>query len=177
MQSARSQAGFNTPPRFSSYASVEWAEDDAWDSGSDSDSGSGTKRTMSMSKTANTSKVPFESTTTAKPVPGPKRSPSSSSLAFSYTHINAPSPSSYSPKPDNIHNHKTGWTIVSKSTENGVRVPRDHEAVEEVRSNASDDFDIEDIDVGETDAEGSSKHRRASNVIRQDADTIVQGKW
>lgn len=179
MPSARANGGFNTQSRFSSYASVEWAEDDAWDSGSDSDSG--TKKTVSMSKAANSIKIPFESTTTAKPVPGPKRSPSSSSLTFSYTHVNTPSPSSYSPKPDNLHSHKAGWTMVSKSTENGARTPNEAGTHEEVRSNASEDFDIEDIDVGDTDAEGlgtkSMKQRRASNVVRQDAETIVQGMF
>ena len=59
MPSARANGGFNTQSRFSSYASVEWAEDDAWDSGSDSDSG--TKKTVSMSNAANSIKIPFES--------------------------------------------------------------------------------------------------------------------
>ena len=65
--------------------------------------------------------------------------------------------------------------MVSKSTENGTHAPLDSETVEEARSNASEDFDIEDIDVGETDAEGSSKQRRGSNVVKQDAEAIVQG--
>lgn len=165
----RPHIGINTPTRFSSYASVEWAEDDAWDSASDSESSS--QRPPVGTSPNSRTKVITESSTAARPVPRPKRSPSQSSLTFSYTHVNAPSPSSYSPKPENLHSHKQSWTIVSKPAEHGLQMTKEETIGEE--------FDLEDVDAADTDTEISatrlSKERNGSETVRSDADEVVQG--
>lgn len=175
---ARPHIGLNPPSRFSSYASVEWAEDDAWDSASDSETTA--QKTPHASKTIDSSKISFDSSSTVKQIPKPRKSPSSNSLTFSYTHVNAPSPSSYSPKPDHLHSHKTSWAMVNKSP-NGSRQITDSDPGEsdELHRN-NEDFDFEDIDVNDTDAESSStrplRDRGAAVYVKGDAEDIVQGK-
>ncbi|OCH91444.1 RabGAP/TBC [Obba rivulosa] len=106
---ARPHIGLNPSHRFSSYSVSEWAEDDAWDSGSDSESANASVWKQSGTRASS-------STTAPKPVPRPALNHSSSTLAFSYTHINAPNPSSYPPRSEQQPS-KHGWTIVRSSTE------------------------------------------------------------
>ncbi|THH09383.1 hypothetical protein EW145_g2045 [Phellinidium pouzarii] len=172
---ARPHIGINTPSRFSSYSSVEWAEDDAWDSASDSESPS---QRPNSSTNYNASKMALESsTTTARPVPRPKKSPSSSSLAFSYTHVSAPNPGSYSPRREQLHSHKTSWTMVSKSLDNTARTTKEDEVIGDEYRKASEEFDMEDIVVADTDAEVSDlkvRDRSGSDCVRADAEEIVK---
>lgn len=104
---------------FSSYTSTsgDWAEDDAWDSGSDSESPQQSTSINNRSKTSVAQSPKASTSSTApKPVPRPHLNNSSSTLAFSYTHVSAPSPSSY-PRHEESHVHKNGWTIVRKSSD------------------------------------------------------------
>ncbi|KAL5485102.1 GYP1 [Sanghuangporus weigelae] len=173
MPPTRPHIGINGPSRFSSYTSVEWAEDDPWDSASDSESSS--QKLHIGARSNSISKVTLDATsTTAKAVPKPKRSPSASSLTFSYTHVNAPSPSSYSPRPETLHTHKQSWTMVNKPSENGLQTTR-HESIGGTLGRTSEEFEIEDIELGDTDAEGhTAKVRRGSENVRNDAEEIVQ---
>ncbi|KAI5123683.1 hypothetical protein M0805_001711 [Coniferiporia weirii] len=171
---ARPHTGINAPSRFSSYSSVEWAEDDAWDSASDSESPS---QRQKLTAVHNVSKIALESSTSARPVPKPKKSPSSSSLAFSYTHVNAPNPGSYSPRPDHPHSYKASWTMVSKPSENEARVTKEDEVIGDTHRRASEEFDMEDILVADTDAEAldlRTTERAASGSLRTDAEDVVQ---
>ncbi|KAH8119261.1 RabGAP/TBC [Phellopilus nigrolimitatus] len=173
---ARPHIGLNTPARFSSYASVEWAEEDAWDSASDSESPP--QKHPNTSRSNSIGRIALDSSTTARPVPKPKKSPSSSSLAFSYTHVSAPNPGSYSPRPEQLHSHKTSWTMVSKSSENGARGIKEDEAIGGAKRRTSEEFDIEDIVVADTDAEASdpkpNKERSGLDSVRDDAGDVVQ---
>ncbi|EJD03108.1 RabGAP/TBC [Fomitiporia mediterranea MF3/22] len=166
---ARPHIGISTPSRFSSYASVEWAEEDAWDSASDSES-SVPKPPSGKSAIG---KISLESTTTAKPIPKPKKSPSASSLTFSYTNVNAPSPSSYSPRSDNLHSNKQSWTIVNRTTENGVQPTKEGVLSNNTLGRTSEEFDIEDIDVAETDADVRVS-KNGLQFVKDDAQEIVQ---
>lgn len=105
---ARPHIGLNPSNQFSSYSVTEWAEDDAWDSGSDGESPSSSAWPRPTVTTARPS-----SSTSPRPVPRPIRNNSSTTLAFSYTHVHAPS--SYPPKTD--QSSRADWTIVSKNSE------------------------------------------------------------
>lgn len=172
----RPPIGLNAPSRFSSYASVEWAEDDAWDSASDSESS--TQRPTGTVRSNSIGKITVESSTVARPVPRPKKSPSSNSLAFSYQHVNAPSPSSYSPRQDPIHSHKTSWTMVSKPPDSKAQTPKE-EVISSSLGKSSEDFDIEDIDMGDIDADAMklSRETSGSHFVKGDAEEIVQGMY
>jgi TBC1 domain family member 2 len=107
---ARPHIGLN--PNFSSFTTSEWAEEDAWDSGSDSESPHRTSISSSWNKPVN------KPNTAPKPVPKHARNSSSSTLAFSYTDVQVPSPSSYPSPPESLQpqSSKNGWTLVTKST-------------------------------------------------------------
>lgn len=175
----RPHIAINPSTRFSSYASVEWAQDDsdAWDSASDSESPSA----KSMYRKASMSRAISESSSAARPVPRPRKSPSNSSLTFSYTHVNAPSPSSYSPKLEQTRSPKTGWTMVTKSGEvvSHTNASKVAEVNSDVQRKASDDFDIEDIVIGDMDAEASESKLQKSgavkNLLKKEAKGILQG--
>ncbi|KZT10679.1 RabGAP/TBC [Laetiporus sulphureus 93-53] len=171
---ARPHIGLNPSHRFSSYSIADWAEDDAWDSGSDSESPSNTgwSRSKQGSSTAATA-----TTTAPKPVPRPILNNSSSTLAFSYTHVSHPSPSSYPPKQD-LQPSKHGWTIVSKSFDNQNNL--EHRETDKVNDGGAYD-DVEgDMIVGELEPEIAeqaavthSKPRQGQGSVRDDAEEIV----
>lgn len=165
---ARPHIGLNPSHRFSSYSVSEWAEDDAWDSGSDSEAASASvwKRTGTRASS---------STTAPKPVPRPALNHSSSTLAFSYTHVNAPSPSSYPPRPEQPS--KNGWTIVRTSTE--------HQRTREAEK-ATDSVGYVDVEgamvIGDFDPEAveeapahHGRPRLDRGTVRGDAEAIVNG--
>ncbi|KAK0212906.1 rab-GTPase-TBC domain-containing protein [Desarmillaria ectypa] len=107
----------------SHFSSLDWGEDDAWDSASDSESPKQSTLSLTGSRT-----------TAPRAVPKPaynKSDSSSSALAFSYTHVNAPNSSSYPPRTEEPAAPKTGWTIVRKS-------PSD-KAIEKYNSSSQDD--------------------------------------
>lgn len=65
--------------------------------------------------------------------------------------------------------------MVNKPPENGLQSAR-HETAGGTLGRTSEEFEIEDIDVGDTDVEGNSARlRRGQENVRPDADEIVQG--
>jgi len=169
----RPHIGLNPSHRFSSYAVPDWAEDDAWDSGSDSESPTNPSWNRTSSRRGS-------STATApKPVPRPKLNTSSSTLAFSYTHVNHPSPSSY-PTKQEIPPPKNGWTIVRKSSDQRTSVDgRETDRADE--GGAYDDVEG-DMVVGDLEPElvppatiPHTKPRQDQGSVRDDAQEIVDG--
>lgn len=175
----RPHIGFSTSSRFSSYSSaaVEWADEDAWDSGSDSESAA--PKPLYSRKSSSVENAVVQQATPARPVPNRKRTPSTSSLAFSYTHVNAPSPSSYSPQPDPPiqTSPKASWTMVSKPSE-AARIKEDEKANDDKRR-VSEEFDVDEILLGSMDLEASSSKLGRGSVerdnIRLEAAEIVHG--
>ncbi|KAJ7282981.1 rab-GTPase-TBC domain-containing protein [Mycena rebaudengoi] len=149
----------------STYSSKtgDWAEEDAWDSGSDEDS---PRQSSSSQRTA------------PKPVPLPKSSynTSSSTLAFSYTHVTAPNPSSYPPR-ETLP--KNGWTIVKTKSGSPPPSADDRPGDDEGRGDA----DVEDMILGDLEPEAMepmdiippthSKPKTDQGIIREDAEDIV----
>ncbi|KAK0485735.1 rab-GTPase-TBC domain-containing protein [Armillaria novae-zelandiae] len=125
----------------SHFSSLDWGEDDAWDSASDSESPK--QSTLSLAGSRKTAPR-------AVPKPAYNKSDSSSStLAFSYTHVNAPNSSSYPPRTEEPAAPKTGWTIVRKS-------PSD-KAIEKYHSSSQDDsYDNITSPEGQGDTDGES---------------------
>lgn len=125
----------------SHFSSLDWGEDDAWDSASDSESPKQSTLSLAGSRT-----------TAPRAVPKPaynKSDSSSSTLAFSYTHVNAPNSSSYPPRTEEPAAPKTGWTIVRKS-------PSD-KAIEKYNSSSQDDsYDNITSPEGQGDTDGES---------------------
>lgn len=152
----------------STYSSKtgDWAEEDAWDSGSDEDS---PRQSSSSQRTA------------PKPVPLPKSSynTSSSTLAFSYTHVTAPNPSSYPPR-ETLP--KNGWTIVKTKSGSPPPSADDRPGDDEGRGDA----DVEDMILGDLEPEAMepmdiippthSKPKTDQGIIREDAEDIVNGE-
>lgn len=172
---ARPHIGINPSHKFSSYVIPDWAEDDAWDSGSDSESPSNPswKRSSSFSKQGS----PSSSSTAPKPVPKPILNNSSSTLAFSYTHVSHPS--SYASKAE-VQAPQNGWTIVRKSTERRPSLDRRHS------EKAKDGVVYEDVEgemvVGDLEPEltdpaaiSHSRPRQDLRSVREDAEEIVNG--
>ncbi|KAI0093113.1 rab-GTPase-TBC domain-containing protein [Irpex rosettiformis] len=164
---ARPHIGLNPSNRFGGYSSSDWAEDDAWDSGSDEEaSGSGWRTTHSRST----------SSTAPKPVPKPQQNSSSSTLASSYTHVNAPSPSSYPPRPEQPPT-KQGWTIITNAREDGRDEGKQIEAAQYIDHDG--DLIVGDLDPDEPVVKGHNntqvaKPGRRQCVVREDVDDIVQ---
>lgn len=174
---ARPHIGLNPTNQFSSYSVTEWAEDDAWDSGSDEESPSSsgwTRPTSTNSRQA--------SSTAPKPVPRPGLNNSSSTLAFSYTHVHAPS--SYPPKTDQPS--KAGWTIVSKATERqspdiqGTEILSGESLYEDPDGDAEGDMVVGHFEPEVTEKLSSTSNHRSRQdqaVVREDAQDIVDGVW
>ncbi|KAH8107795.1 rab-GTPase-TBC domain-containing protein [Cristinia sonorae] len=170
---ARPHIGLNPSPRFSSYSTSEWVDDDAWDSGSDSESPTKTSWKQPTSKHASSS--------SPKPVPkSGQNNSSSSTLASSYTHLHAPSPSSYPPRPEQPQPvNKNGWTIVSKSTDR-LRGADHDESAHTGDGAAGAEGDGSDLILGDLDPEvaeqpapAPSKPRQDQGSLRDDVDEIV----
>lgn len=161
-----------------SYATIDWAEDDAWDSASDSDS---PKNRPKNTSNHNTGRKGLESSVTPpRAVPNRNKSPSpSSSLNFSYTHISPPSSSTYQTRPDALHHQKTSWTIVNKSSEARIGAStRLEETQRTIRRRVSDELEVDDFVIAEVHEEGNESRVKDENItpsIRLDADEIVQG--
>ncbi|CCM01930.1 uncharacterized protein FIBRA_04003 [Fibroporia radiculosa] len=169
---ARPHVGLNPSHRFSSYTIPDWAEDDAWDSGSDSEAphNSGWHNRSTTRRDSSAASAP-------KPVPRPKLKSSSSTLASSYTHINHPSPSSY-PVKQEVQPPKNGWTIVRKSSDQRgsfdareVERPGDGGAYEDVEG----DMIIGDLEpeAMEQPAASHTKVRQDKSSVRDDVEGIV----
>ncbi|KAJ3489037.1 hypothetical protein NLI96_g2406 [Meripilus lineatus] len=167
---ARPHIGLNPSPRFASYSSTDWAEDDAWDSASDEDTPSTSGWGQSVKSTT--------PATSPKPVPKPQSNSSSSTLASSFTHLHAPSPSSYPPKPETLPQpSRNGWTMVRK--ENEAR-HSDHDEILKTHEGHGD-VEVEgDMIIGEMDPDivehhptPPSKHKHNQGTVRDDADEIV----
>ncbi|KAG7446344.1 RabGAP/TBC [Guyanagaster necrorhizus] len=125
----------------SHFSSLDWGEDDAWDSASDSES----PKQSTLSLTGKRTSAPR-----AVPMPAYNKSDSSSSaLAFSYTHVNAPNSSSYPPRTEEFVAPKTGWTIVRKSQS-------DKPAEKYVSSSQDDSYDNITSPEGLGDTDGES---------------------
>lgn len=178
---ARPHIGLNP----STYLSYSWAEEDAWDSGSDSESpstntqaGAAWARSSTASTTATSPK--------AVNVPRPSRNSSSSTLAFSYTHVTAPS--SYPPKSDQESStakpSKNGWTLVQKSGEQSSRPSvESKESGHLSKSQEGDVEEVHDVDgemvVGDMDSDFAEPFATMKampiSTVREDADEIVNG--
>ena len=170
----RPHLGINPPAHLPSYSSVDWGEDDAWDSASDHES------------PVNTVSIPRSSSVSVPRRPNANRS--NSTLAFSYTHLTAPSPSSYpssqpSPgSPPHPLDSKAGWTIVR--TEQEVRKSREvigdkTQMEKEVKQkNCSGDVDVEgDMIVGELEQDQVPMIPHCGKeAIRSDAEELVDGE-
>lgn len=171
---ARPHIGLN--PHFSSFGTSEWAEEDAWDSGSDSESPNQTSGSSSWNKPVN------KHSSAPKPVPKPARNSSTSTLALSYTHVQAPSPSSYPPRPEALQpqSSKNGWTLVTKSVER-----RDsQDSKREEQRDLDPDVDPESIETTSAgvasvddlvDPPPSQKPRQDRGSVRDEIDKIVNG--
>ncbi|KAJ3558015.1 hypothetical protein NM688_g1153 [Phlebia brevispora] len=168
---ARPHIGLNPSSRFESYATTDWGEDDAWDSGSDEESTTKSSWTRASSSTA------------PKPVPKPKQNSSTSTLASSYTHLHAPSPSSYPPRTEQAStpSAKQGWTIVRTSTQSRRSTDR-HESEKATEAREDPEVEGEEI-VGVFEPEDShvdrisprtAKFKHDATVIRHDVDEIVK---
>lgn len=170
---ARPHIGLNPSPRFASYSTADWVEDDAWDSASDEEtpSTSGWGRGMKSSSPA----------TSPKPVPKPQNNSSSSTLASSFTHLHAPSPSSYPPRPEAQQlTSKNGWTIVRKGNESLGTPDQDgpaklHESQGDVEVEGDMILGEMDPDVVEHPSTSPPKQRHNQGSIREDASEIVNG--
>ena len=182
-QVTRPSIGMSTTSRFS-YSTIDWAEDDAWDSASDSESPAHRPKNSSNHSVG---KGGLDATVSSSPRAIPtstgkqnqSQSPSSS-LNFSYTHVNAPSPGSYSKTGESIHNHKTSWTIVSKSSEARINAPsRLEDAQRTIRRKASDELVVDDFVITEIDEGNEASYRRGSGApeigIRAEAEEIEKG--
>lgn len=169
---AHPHIGINPSTHFSSLSTTEWAEDDAWDSGSDSESPASRSSWKPTIPSRSSS-----STTAPRPVPKPVLNSSSSTLASSYTHLHAPSPSSYPPKVEQAHPAKNGWTIVRKSADRrGSIDPHNDERT----ASGHVDTDVDgDLILGEMEpepvAESSMKSRSSQGSVRKDVDDVVNG--
>ncbi|KAN0091138.1 Rab-GTPase-TBC domain containing protein [Tylopilus felleus] len=159
-------------PSFNANSSMEWAEDDVWDSASDSESPRHSTIAHSWRYSSNTQprRQPL-STTAPKPVPRAPNNSSSSTLGQSYTHLNPPSPSSYPPKSESA-SAKSGWTMVRKS----------QSSMDGTASKSSDshrDADVDgDIVVGDFEPEivesgTATKMRQERGSIKPDAEEIM----
>ncbi|KIP10937.1 hypothetical protein PHLGIDRAFT_115074 [Phlebiopsis gigantea 11061_1 CR5-6] len=171
---ARPHIGLNPSSHFGSYGISDWGEDDAWDSGSDEESSKAAGWKQPSSRATSSSTAP-------KPVPKPKSNRSSSTIASSYTHIDVPS--SYSPRTDEIHPPKQGWTIVRTTSNSQVSVDK-HDSGD-TGSGSRADTEVEgDLVVGDFDSEeGTLEHHATSpakpkfgqrTTIREDIDEIVK---
>ncbi|KZT72232.1 RabGAP/TBC [Daedalea quercina L-15889] len=168
---ARPHIGISPSHRFSSYVIPDWAEDDAWDSGSDSESPSNPSwnRSSSFSKQGSAS----GSSTAPKPVPRPNLNNSSSTLAFSYTHVSHPS--SYTSKQE-IQAPQNGWTIVRKSTDHRPSLDRRHsdkgkEGV--VYEDVEGEMVVGELEPDLTDSITHPRSRQDHGAVREDAEGIV----
>ncbi len=165
---ARPHIGLNPSSRFTSYSTSDWAEDDAWDSGSDEEaSGSGWQTTHSRST----------SSTAPKPVPKPQQNSSSSTLASSYTHVNAPSPSSYPPRAEQPP-AKQGWTIITNAREGRGDEGKHAEATQYPHHDGDlivGDFDPEEPPETSHHNAPVPKSKQRQCVVREDVDDIVKG--
>ncbi|KAF9051081.1 RabGAP/TBC [Hymenopellis radicata] len=148
------------------FSSLDWGEDDAWDSTSDSES-------------------PRQSSA-PRPVPAPVQNTSSSTstLAFSYTHVSAPNPSSYPPRNEPPHPPKTGWTIVRTTQSDDVEQSNQDDSYDNIAANdVQPDTDVDgDMILGELDIDTSivdptavthAKSKEPKSSIRQDVDDVV----
>lgn len=169
----------------SSYLSYSWAEEDAWDSGSDSDSPSTNTQTAGAWP-----RSPPASTLTSSPkavnVPRPSSNSSSSTLAFSYTHVSAPS--SYPPKQEQEQTaarpSKNGWTLVQKSGQQSSRSSTEGKETSAVgKPHEGEVEEVHDVDgemvVGDMDPDFSepftSMKSMPISTVREDAEEIVNG--
>ncbi|TRM69482.1 rab-GTPase-TBC domain-containing protein [Schizophyllum amplum] len=161
---------------------TDWAEDDAWDSGSDD----GDRRQPAASDV-----WPRAESSAPKPVPMrttmSDKSSSSSTLAFSYTHVSAPNPSSYSPRNEQ-QPARNGWTIVRTSGEGARGEADEANPPPELYEQRGDDVEVEgDMILGEMDPDPTSgegeEHTQHSRIphektgkaaIRDDAEAIAQ---
>ena len=170
---ARPHIGLNPSHKFSSYVIPDWAEDDAWDSGSDSESPSN----PSWNRSSSFSKPSAASSTAPKPVPRPNLNNSSSTLAFSYTHVSHPG--SYTAKPE-VPPPQNGWTIVRKSTDHRPSLDRRQS------DKGKDGVVYEDVEgemvVGDLEPEPAEsvavphpRSRQDHGAVREDAEEIVNG--
>jgi TBC1 domain family member 2 len=175
---------------------ADWAEDDAWDSGSDSESRSKTQqpspmnaRTLSASISAPPTNSfaptvnPSGTGTQPRPVPRPALNSSSSTLSSSFTHVQAPSPSSYPPRIGGpvADTSSGGGEAGSPPIKNGWTVVR---AAGARKADGEDTSGMDEMVVGEgtpdADAppEGSGYMRLGNpnvNAVRGDVDAIVNG--
>ncbi|EGO00108.1 hypothetical protein SERLA73DRAFT_180542 [Serpula lacrymans var. lacrymans S7.3] len=129
-------------PSFNVRNTADWAEDDAWDSGSDAESPRQSTLSRSWRLSPATSKrTPSSPIAAPKPVPRMSSNSSSSGLASSYTHLNPPSPSSYPPRSESTQSPKNGlgWTIVRKTSD-----PREHV---NIRDQSKDEDAHGDVDL------------------------------
>lgn len=170
-----------TPSYVTSFASPDWAEEDAWDSTSDSEttpypnsaaSASSRHRTASGSGSIGQVLSPGAS---PRPVLRPAVNTSSSTLASSYTHLQAPSPSSYPPRVDSLP-IKNGWTMVGRlkdrSASNLGGEPAD---AREPGGDGDSDLVVGEPDIEPDHAAGPHRARHEQGVVRDDADEIVNG--
>ena len=167
----RPHIALNPSSRFSSYANVEWAEDDAWDSASDSETHSAPRNFASSTGWEKSSL----SASAPKPVPKPARKTSVSSIAFSYTHVHAPSPSSYTSTPPNdpLHMSKTEWTLVGKQGEQNDATELESVDEKGINSASADSIDnADELIVGEMDVESGP-----SSSKKKLWPSMVPGRW
>lgn len=173
---ARPHIAVNPSNRFSSYSIPDWAEDDAWDSGSDPESPSTSSWQRSSSRRGSAA------ATAPKPVPRPKLNNSSSTLAFSYTHVSAPSPSSY-PSRQDVQPPKNGWTMVRKSTDRRQSIdsrdlgkPAEGGPYDDVEGDMIvGDLEPEVVEQAVGTTAFHSKPRQDQGSVRDDAEEIVNG--
>ncbi|KAF8635225.1 hypothetical protein AX17_004000 [Amanita inopinata Kibby_2008] len=134
-------------------ASIEWGEDDAWDSASDSESPRHSTLSNLWGHSSGHSSAP-------RPVPKPSTTNSSSStLALSYTHITAPNPSSYPHRPDDSQLSKNGWTIVRKTHEPMHSQTIEHHNLSRATDSDQGSYDLDvdgDMVLGDMDSESAS---------------------
>ncbi|KAI0732074.1 rab-GTPase-TBC domain-containing protein [Fomitopsis betulina] len=169
---ARPHIGLNPSHKFSSYVIPDWAEDDAWDSGSDSESPNNPKwnRSSSFSKQSAAS-----SSSAPRPVPRPTLNNSSSTLAFSYTHVSHPG--SYTAKQE-VPPPQNGWTIVRKSTDHrpsldGRHLDKGRDGV--VYEDMEGEMVVGDLEPEPADSVAAPhpRSRQDHGSVREDAEDIV----
>ena len=143
---------------FTTQSTVDWGEEDAWDSASDSESPSAMQR-MSRTRSGMPSTAP-------RPVPRPAFNASSSTLSSSYTHLHAPSSYNTQVPPPT----RNGWTMVRKSRSDSIDQRKEG------------DVDVEgDMIIGDMDQEGmeqaeDTKSKQSQGNLRDDFNKIIHGK-
>lgn len=151
-----------TPTHFSSRSTMDWGEDDAWDSASDEES---------------SHPAPPRASNTSSYAPKPTLNTSSSTLDSPYTYLSTPNPSSYPPRPQqDTQRPQNGWTIVRKSHRESIDTRGKQKSAEDnTDPDVEGDMIIGDLELDGAEPTSNTKPRQDHGSIREDVDEVING--